>query len=100
MAKPIRIIAVCGAGVATSLMAKMNIEKILKESGYSCTVDAVDVGSAGGQNCDLFVITEELSKTLVVPSYNKAKVVTVQNLVVKNELREKILPVVQEFFQG
>ncbi len=96
MGRRIQIVSVCGAGVATSLMAKMNIEKIAKENGYNVTVNAADVGTAAGMQCDVYVTTNELGKSLRLPSYNKAKVVLVHNLVKKSDIEEQLIPVLKE----
>ncbi len=57
-----KIIAVCGFGVGSSVIAKMNIESILDEENKSsdATVETVDLGSVSGTDGDLYVTTNEL----------------------------------------
>ena len=52
-----KIIAVCGFGVGSSVIAKMNIESILDEENKSsdATVETVDLGSVSGTDGDLYV---------------------------------------------
>ena len=43
-----RIVAVCGMGIGTSVLLKMNIEKALDELGVEGVVDAADITAAKG----------------------------------------------------
>ncbi|WP_293697474.1 PTS sugar transporter subunit IIB [uncultured Agrococcus sp.] len=61
-----RIVAVCGMGIGTSVLLKMNIEKALDELGVDGVVDAADITAAKGvaQGADLVVTSEELLSQL------------------------------------
>ena len=53
-----KIMVVCGHGLGTSLMMEMSIKKILQELGVTAEVDHMDLGSAKGSNCDIFIGTK------------------------------------------
>lgn len=61
-----RIVAVCGMGIGTSVLLKMNIEKALDALGVDGVVDAADITAAKGvaQGADLVVTSEELLSQL------------------------------------
>lgn len=41
-----KLLAVCGMGIGTSVLLKMNAEKVLQTLGIEATVDATDLASA------------------------------------------------------
>jgi PTS system ascorbate-specific IIB component len=41
-----KIMAVCGMGIGTSVLLKMNAEKVLRQLGLEATVEATDVNTA------------------------------------------------------
>lgn len=44
----VKILAICGFGVGTSLIPRMNIEKVLKENNLEAEVEHIDVTTAAG----------------------------------------------------
>lgn len=94
----IKILAVCGMGLGSSLVMRMQMEKVLKEAGLSAEIEVVDIssarGGAGSSKANLVVTSEELKPqlgTLNVP------ILAIRNLLDLNELREKLIPIVQSF---
>ena len=61
-----KIIAVCGMGIGTSILLKMNAEKALDQLGISADVEAADIGSAKGAaaSADLVLTSQELAEEL------------------------------------
>lgn len=61
-----RIIAVCGMGIGTSILLKMNADKALERLGVSGEVEAADIGSAKGAaaTADLVLTSAELAEEL------------------------------------
>lgn len=51
----VKILAICGFGVGTSLILRMNIEKVLKENNLEAEVEHIDVTTAAGAAADLIV---------------------------------------------
>ena len=90
MKKPIKLIVVCSAGLGTSILAKITIEKVIKKLGYDVYVDTVDVGSVSGMDGDLFLTTKDLAKVISVPDGKPLIVVT--NLFDEEEMEKVITP--------
>ena len=61
-----KIIAVCGMGIGTSVLLKINAEKVLKMLGVEATVEAADMSSARKASFDAQIIltTPELVESL------------------------------------
>ena len=85
-----KILAVCGFGVGSSMILKMSIERVLKELGVSAEVDNTDINDARGSKCDVIFTSPELQKelqgTVGVPVYPVKKymdLVEVKNVIQK-----------------
>lgn len=61
-----KIIAVCGMGIGTSILLKMNTDKALDQLGLSGDVEAADIGTAKGAAslADLVLTSAELAAEL------------------------------------
>lgn len=59
-----KILAVCGLGMGSSLILRMNIEKILTELGIDASVAHMDVSSAKTEPADLIVTNPEFTASL------------------------------------
>lgn len=55
-----KILAVCGFGVGSSMVLKMTIEKVVKELGIKATVENTDLSSAKATNADVYFTSHEL----------------------------------------
>lgn len=82
---------VCGNGLGSSLILKINVDKILKELDRDADVEATDVGSAGSSGADLIVTTTQFESNL--KSVDK-EVIYVNNVMDKKELKEQL----EEYF--
>lgn len=84
-----KILAVCGMGLGTSLILRMNAEKALKQLGIEGDVEVSDMGSARAlaASADLIVTSEELAEQL---GPVKARVVTISNFIDLNEMVTKL----------
>ncbi|MCK8817121.1 PTS sugar transporter subunit IIB [Natroniella sulfidigena] len=83
-----KILAVCGMGLGSSLMLKMGVEKVLKAEGIEGTVEVSDVSSAKGEKADVIVAAPEIAEQL---EGHSARVITIKNMADKNEIKEKIM---------
>ena len=85
----VKIVAVCGMGIGTSVMLKINIENALSELGVDADVEASDIstakGAAGG--ADLVLTSEELAHDL---EGLDCPVVVVSNFFDNDEVIEKL----------
>lgn len=85
----IKIVAVCGMGIGTSVLLKMNAEKVLTKLGVDADVEAADIGTARGaaRTANIVLTSSELAPEIGdVP----AKVVVVDNFTNLNEITEKL----------
>ena len=90
----VKVLAVCGFGVGTSLLLKMNIESVLLKNGINAEVDNADVTTAASVSADVIFTSKELYEQL------KTKVnvplIEIGNFMDKNEIESKGLSVVNE----
>ena len=59
-----KILAVCGFGVGSSMVLKMTIEKALRELNVTAEVENTDLTSASSTACDAILTSEELLENL------------------------------------
>lgn len=87
-----KIVAVCGMGLGSSLILKMNIVAVLKEMGVSgCEVEHSDLTSVSGLSADLFVASSDLAPSL----RTNVPVIALAGIMNKKELKEKLTPFVE-----
>ncbi|ROR14545.1 PTS sugar transporter subunit IIB [Erwinia sp. JUb26] len=90
-----KITVVCGNGLGTSLMMEMSIKNIVKDLGVAAEVDHVDLGSAKGTASDIFVGTSDIAEQLVAQQVG-GKIVSLQNMVDKAAMKERISAALSE----
>jgi PTS system ascorbate-specific IIB component len=89
-----KIVAVCGMGIGTSVLLKMNAEKVLAKLGIDADVEAADMGVARGaaQTAEIVLTSEELAEELGdVP----ADVIIINNFFDLDEITEKLTAAVE-----
>lgn len=59
-----KILAVCGFGVGSSMVLKMTIDKVVKEMGIKATVENTDLSSAKAEIADVYFTSHELATEL------------------------------------
>ena len=91
-----KIVAVCGQGIGTSVLLKMNAEKVLRKLDAPAHVEATDlqqaVGAAG--KADILLTSAELADELnqeEVP----AQIVVINNFTNLAEIESKLAPLVK-----
>ena len=84
-----KIVAVCGMGIGTSVLLKMNAEKVLMEMGIDADVEAADIGTAAGaaRMADIVLTSSELADEI---GPVKAKKVIINNFINLAEIKEKL----------
>lgn len=93
-----KIVAVCGFGVGSSVIAKMNMEQILARRGDDdIEVETVDLGSVTSIDADLYVTTHELFDQF--PESIADKTLVLDNFVDVHEIEEQLVPRVDAFLQ-
>lgn len=90
-----KIVAICGLGVGSSVIGKMNIESIVSDNNLDdVDVDTVDLGSVTSKPADIYITTRELVENL--PEDVKNKTIVITNFVDKNGIADKLLPKINE----
>lgn len=84
-----KITCVCGMGMGSSLIAKMNIESILSQEGIEAEVDNCDLGSVSTQNSDWYVTTRELADNM--PENIKDHTIVLTDFISVDAIREELV---------
>ncbi|CAB4549615.1 MAG: PTS ascorbate transporter subunit IIB [Actinobacteria bacterium] len=83
-----KIIAVCGMGIGTSVLLKMNAEKVLNQLGIEATVQATDMKTAReSQDAELILTTPDLAQLMTGLS---AEIITIEHFFDLEELTRKL----------
>lgn len=84
-----RIVTVCGMGIGTSLILKMNTETALQALDIDADVEACDIGVARGmaRTADLVLTSAELADELADAD---TKVIIINNFTSIPEIQEKL----------
>ena len=90
----LKIIAVCGFGVGSSMLLKMKVDEMLKKNGIDANVETADIGSASSISCNIIFTSNELAGKL--KANVSVPVIAISNFLDVNEIEEKGLPVVKE----
>lgn len=83
-----KILAVCGVGIGTSVILKMNAEKVLRTIGVEATVDATDLDAAlTTRDAQVILTTPDLvDKIKGIP----AEVIAIEHIFDLEELTQKL----------
>ena len=84
-----KIYCVCGMGLGSSLIAKMNVEKVLKENNIEGSVDNCDIGTVTSVEADLYITTAEMAKSM--PENLRDKTLILTNFIDMNIIRTTLL---------
>jgi len=85
----VKIVAICGAGVGTSGILKVNAERVLVRLGLSATVVATDLQSlhAEAEDAQIILTSPEFVEAI---GDTTADVIVVENYFDTNELSQKL----------
>ena len=83
-----KILAVCGLGMGSSLILRMNVETVLKKHGVEANVEHMDVSAAASANADLVITNAELVGNL---QHLSCPVVVVNNYIDTNEITQALV---------
>jgi PTS system ascorbate-specific IIB component len=83
----IKVFAVCGMGLGTSVVLKSRLKKALDEAGVDYSLDVTDASSASGQSADLIFTSDELADQI---KNKDAKVYVIKNFTNRQEIGEKV----------
>jgi PTS system ascorbate-specific IIB component len=85
----VKILAVCGMGLGSGLLLRMQAEKALKTLGVQADLEVADIGTAraAAQTADLIITSNELAQQL---QGVKPKIVTISNFIDLQEMVTKL----------
>ena len=84
-----KIVAICGAGIGSSGILKVNAERVLQRLGLTATVVAADIDSVSRVAADAQVILTSEEFVAAIGA-TRADVIVVQNYFDTDELTEKL----------
>ena len=87
-----KVLAVCGLGIGSSMILKINIGKVLSELGIDdYQLDVADIGSAQSIRFDMAVTSVELADVLKksMDEKERYRVLAINSFVDKGEMKEK-----------
>lgn len=83
-----KIIAVCGMGIGTSVLLKMNAEKVLGQLGIDATVEATDMKTArDSRDAQIILTTPDLAQLM---DGLTAEVITIEHFFDLEEITRKL----------
>ncbi|KAA8998438.1 PTS sugar transporter subunit IIB [Affinibrenneria salicis] len=83
-----KILTVCGLGMGSSLILKMNVESVLRKLGQQASVEHMDVSSASSASADVVLTNAELAGNL---SHLPCAVMVVNNYLDLQEIERALL---------
>lgn len=93
----ISILFVCGAGLGSSFAAQMSAEDVLNKLGVEAKLDHVDISSAVSMKSDIIITAENFRSQFEKFNLNPdTSIIYLRNIVSKQEIEEKITPVLQK----
>ncbi len=94
----IKVMAVCGFGIGTSLILKMKIDAVLKKHGIDADVFTADTTSAPSETADIIFTSQEISE--VIASKVDTPIVIINNFLSEDELVGKAIPAINKLLQS
>jgi PTS system ascorbate-specific IIB component len=90
-----KILAVCGMGLGSALVLRMQAEKALKQLGMTAELEVTDIGTARAvaPSADLILTSEELAQQLGTV---KPQIVTISNFIDLNEMVTKLRAAIEK----
>lgn len=88
-----KILTICGSGLGTSFMVEMNIKEILSELGVTgVEVSHSDLSSATPDAADVFFLAKDIAEG----GAHLGEVIVLDNIIDKDELKEKLVKLLEE----
>lgn len=91
----LQIYTVCGAGLGSSFACQMTVESVLNELGVKAMINHTDISSVSSIKADIILVGKNFEKQFKRYTLN-CPVIFLNHLVDKNEIKEKLIPVLQE----
>ncbi len=97
MAKQLKILTVCGNGLGSSFACQMAVEAVLKNLGVDCKLehDSVSAVASAARSFDMIIAAQNF-QTQIEGADTGLPCIFLKRLVDKNEIEEKVTPVLKE----
>lgn len=95
--KKLNVICVCGYGLGTSLILKMQLDEVFQEAGIDAEVTPCDITSAAGLSADIFFTSAEFHDQLQAGT--TSPVVEVHDFLDKKLLTEIAVPAARKLLE-
>jgi len=82
-----KILAVCGNGLGSSMMLAINIKKVIGTLGITADVSNTDLASSKTETADYYIGSPEIMEQL---SDGKRKTISIKNLLSLPEIEEAL----------
>lgn len=83
----LKVFAVCGMGLGTSVVLKSRLKRALDDAGVDYSLDVTDASAASGQQADLIFTSADLADQI---RNKKARIYVISNFTNRNEINEKV----------
>ena len=93
--KELKVQAVCGFGVGSSMLLKMKLDQAFRKNNIEATVFAGDVATSTSTECNVIFTSRELAEAIV--SRAKCPVIVINSFVDKVEIEEKVLKFMTDY---
>lgn len=101
MTKVPNVFFICGNGLGSSLACQMEADDVFQEAGIAVNSGHDSISDAPSLNADVIVsasnFRSQFANTQIDP---ETKLVYLDNIVDKNEIKEKVLPVVKKIAES
>lgn len=96
--KKVNILFVCGAGLGSSFACQMTAEDVLSELGINAKLDHSDISSALSAKPDIIITAQNFQSQFekFTVDQKQTKIIYLKNIVSKQEIKEKITPILKE----
>ena len=94
-----KILAICGNGMGTSLVIKLKVKKFLDAAGIDAQVESCSLSEASGHlatGVDIAICSQQLAGGISAPEHTH--IVGLKNLMDENEFGPKIMAIVEEHY--
>jgi len=90
------IVTLCGCGMGSSLMLRINVENLLKAKGIKCKVTVADMLGIKALSGNILITSPDILKAVGDLTGKFERIVLLRNSVSKQELEDRLLPIVAE----
>lgn len=98
MGRKVDILFVCGAGLGSSFAAQMSAEDVLNKFNVEANLDHVDISTAASAQPDIIITASNFESQFEKFHIDESKtaIIYLRNIVSKEEIEEKLIPVLKE----